>query len=89
MAFFLGKNLASNIQLIYEYCLPMIHGRIIPKTEKIVLDASLLNTQHYKVRIKGKWSDPGKGVVPSPTCQYYSYWKGSRWVTFHTTWLIN
>ena len=24
------------------------------KTQKMVLDASLLNTQHYKVRIKGK-----------------------------------
>ena len=24
----------------------------------------LLNTQHYKVRIKGKWSNPGKGVAP-------------------------
>ena len=29
-------------------------GRVIPKTQKMVLDASLLNTQHYKVRIKGK-----------------------------------
>ena len=29
-------------------------GRVIPKTKKIVLDASLLNTQHYKVQIKGK-----------------------------------
>ena len=26
----------------------------IPKTQKMVLDASLLSTQHYKVRIKGK-----------------------------------
>ena len=25
-----------------------------PKTQKMILDASLLNTQHYKVRIKGK-----------------------------------
>ena len=31
-----------------------IPDRVIPKTQKIVLDASLLNTQHYKVRIKGK-----------------------------------
>ena len=31
-----------------------IPGRVIPKTQKMVLDASLLNTQHYKVRIKGK-----------------------------------
>ena len=31
-----------------------ITGRVIPKTQKMVLDAALLNTQHYKVRIKGK-----------------------------------
>ena len=31
-----------------------IPGRVIPETLKMVLDASLLNTQHYKVRIKGK-----------------------------------
>ena len=31
-----------------------IPGRVIPKTKKMVLDASLLNTQLYKVRIKGK-----------------------------------
>ena len=31
-----------------------IPGRIIPKTLKIVLDTSLLNTQQYKVRIKGE-----------------------------------
>ena len=29
-------------------------GRVIPKTQKIVLDTSLLNTQDYKVCIKGK-----------------------------------
>ena len=32
-----------------------ILGRVIPKTQnKMVLDASLLNIQHYMVRIKGK-----------------------------------
>ena len=31
-----------------------IPGRVKPKTQKMVLDAALLNTQHYKVRIKGK-----------------------------------
>ena len=31
-----------------------IPGQIIPKTQKMVLDAYLLNTQHYKVQIKGK-----------------------------------
>ena len=31
-----------------------IPGCVIPKTQKMVLDASLLNTQHYKVWIKGQ-----------------------------------
>ena len=31
-----------------------IPGRVIVKTQKTVLDAALLNTRHYKVRIKGK-----------------------------------
>ena len=31
-----------------------IPGRVIPKTLKVVLDTSLLNTQQCKVRIKGK-----------------------------------
>ena len=34
--------------------LGLIPGRVIPKTLKLVLDTSLLNTQQYKVRIKGK-----------------------------------
>ena len=33
--------------------LGLITGRVIPKTQEMVLDATLLNTQHYKVRIKG------------------------------------
>ena len=42
-------------------CSPMVRetlgsipGRVILKSQKIVLDASLLNTQYYKVSIKGK-----------------------------------
>ena len=31
-----------------------IPGHVIPKTLKIVLDTYLLNTQQYKVHIKGK-----------------------------------
>ena len=31
-----------------------IPGQVIPKTQKMVLDAALLSTQYYKVRIKGK-----------------------------------
>ena len=40
--------------------------RVIPKTQKMVLDASLLNTQHYKVRIKDKVEQSRKrrGTLP-------------------------
>ena len=31
-----------------------IPGRVVPKTKKMVLDASLLNTQNYKLWIKDK-----------------------------------
>ena len=34
--------------------LSSIPGRVTPKTLEIELDTPLLNTQHYKVRIKGK-----------------------------------
>ena len=34
--------------------LGLITGHVIPKTLKMVLDTSLLITQQYKVRIKGK-----------------------------------
>ena len=44
-----------------------IPGCVIPKTQKMVLDASLLNIQHYKVQIKGKVEQSWKGVTPSPT----------------------
>ena len=42
---------------------------VIPKTQKMVLDAALLNTQHYKVKIKGKveQSREWSSVLPYPT----------------------
>ena len=42
------------IQLNGPGDLGSIPGRDIPKTQKMVLDASSHNTQHYKVRINGK-----------------------------------
>ena len=30
------------------------------KNSKMFHDATLLNSQHYKVRIKGKWNNSGK-----------------------------
>ena len=58
-----------------------IPGRVIPKTQKMVLDASLLNTLHYKVRIKGKVEQSWEGLALSPTPWCSSYRKGSLWVT--------
>ena len=40
--------------LMIRVDLGSIPGRVIPKTLKMVLDTSLLNTRKYKVRIKGK-----------------------------------
>ena len=47
----------------------------------MVLDASFLNTQHYKLRIKGKVEQSREGVAPSPTPWCSSYRKGSLRVT--------
>ena len=47
----------------------------IPKTFKMVLDTSLLNTQQYKVRIKGKVEQSRETSSALP------YWKGSLLVT--------
>ena len=37
-----------------------IPGRVIPKTLKMVLDTSFLNTQQYKVCIEGKVEQSGE-----------------------------
>ena len=43
-----------------------IPGRVIPKTLKMVLDTSLLNTQHDKVRIEGKVEQSMEGSSALP-----------------------
>ena len=53
--------------------LDSIPGQVIPKTLKMVLDTSLLNTQHYKILSRVKWSNPRKGVAPSPTPRCSSF----------------
>ena len=64
------------------YSVGSILCRVIPKTQKMVLDASLFNTQHYKVQIKGKWSTSGNVVTLSPTPRFRSYWKRNLLVAF-------
>ena len=60
-----------------------IPGCVIPKILKMVLDTSLLSTQQYKVLLRVKWSNPGKGVALSPTPWCSSYWKGSLLVALN------
>ena len=65
-------------------CLPMAREtgvqsqvKLYQRLKKMVLDAFLLNTQHYKVWIKGKveQSRERSSAFPTPRCS--SYWKGS------------
>ena len=58
-----------------------IPGRVIPNTQKMVLDASLLNISIIRYGSRVKWSNPGKGVAPSPTPRCRSYRKGNLRVT--------
>ena len=44
----------------------LILSRFLPKTQKIVLDVSLLSTQYYTERIMSKRNHPEKRVAPSP-----------------------
>ena len=47
----------------------------------MVFDAALLNTQHYKVRIKGNVEQSRNKTAPFPTALCGSYRKGSLRVT--------
>ena len=56
--------------------LDSIPGRVIPKTLKMILDTSVLNTEQYKVRIKGKVEQSRERSSASPTPRRSSYRKG-------------
>ena len=58
-----------------------IPGRFTPKTQKMELETSLLNTEHYKVQVKSKWSNPGIGVVLLIRLGVVAIKKGRFWVT--------
>ena len=50
-----SKNIVFHlIKYNYHVHQGSVPGRVIPKTQKMVLDAALLSTQQYEVRIKGK-----------------------------------
>ena len=51
----------------------LIPGRVIPKTQKMVLDTPLLNIQYNKVQIKDKQTNLRKGIEPISTPRWSSY----------------
>ena len=57
--------------------LGLIPGRVIPKSRKMVLDTALLNTQQYKVRIKGKVEQSRERSRAPSTSRCSSHWEGS------------
>ena len=64
----------------------LIPGQVIRKTFKkknwcLMPPCLTLSIIMYVSQVK--WSNPGKGVAPSPTPQCSSYWKGSLWVSLH------
>ena len=78
--FFIDIRLIVQVGRVFANCLRdlgSIPGYVIPKTLKMVLDTSLLNTQHYKVRSRVKWVNPRNWIAPSPTPLCNSYWKRS------------
>ena len=56
-----------------------IPGRVIPKTLKMVLDTFLLNTQQYKVRIKGKVEQSRERSCALPYTYVVPIEKGAFW----------
>ena len=53
------------------------------KDFKMVLDTSLKTLSNIRYISRVKWSNPGKGVAPSPTPPCRSYWKGSLQVALN------
>ena len=60
-----------------------IPRQVILKTQKMVLDAFQLNTQHYKVRVKGEVEQSRERSNALPNNLVNSYWKGSLKVTLN------
>ena len=59
-----------------------IPGQVIPKTLKIVLDTSLLNTQHYKVHIKDKVEqsrERSSGLLSVVAIEKGAFWPPSNY----------
>ena len=66
-----------------------IPGRVIPKTLKMVLDTSLLNTEQYEVHIEGKMEQSRKSSSAHPysvvAIEKGAFWLPSTTVDYYFT----
>ena len=65
-----------------------IPGRVIPKTQKMVLEPSCLTLSIIMYVSRVKWSNPRMGVAPSLTPWCSSYWNESIRVTNFTFYCV-
>ena len=80
------RNLISLVSRVFANGLEdlgSIPGRIIQNTLKWFLMPPRLTFSDIRYVSRVKWSNPGKGIVPSPTPRCSSYWKGSLLVALY------
>ena len=70
---FKKKNLVVSVFANGPGDLGSIPGRVIPKTQKWYLMPPCLTLSNIRYVSRVKWSNPGKGVAPSPTPCCSSY----------------
>ena len=70
---YLGSGLVGRVFVNGPGDLGSIPGRVIPKTLKWYLIPTCLTLSNIRYISRVKWSNPGKGVAPSPTPQCSSY----------------
>ena len=63
--------------------------RVTPKIQKVVLDTALLNTQNYKMQIKGKGNNPWKVVVPYSAPQMGAFGSSSTYYIYIYIYIYN
>ena len=80
---------------VFANCLEdlgLISGRVIPKSLKMVLETSLLNTQQYRVHIEGKVEqsrERSSTLLCVVDIEKGSFWSPSTTVANVTTLLID
>ena len=74
---YLGTSLVGRVFANDLGDMGSIPGHVIPKTLKMIRDAPCLILSNIRYISRVKWSNPGKGLAPSPTPWCSSYCKRS------------